>query len=291
LRVSAFALFYLIAKHTAIAGQTPLLSTQQIQELVRESADKDLENTKRQRNYTYIQRNEQHHLDAKGRVTSTESKTYEIMVLSGEPTQKLIAKNDKPLSEKEARAEEDKIKSLVDKYRREDESARRKRLQKSEKEAEDNRRFVLEVADAFQFRFSGIETIAGRPAYVIDADPIPGYKPKSKDTQWLPDFRFKAWVDVADRQLVKADIECINTVSWGLFLARIHKGSKIHLEQVRINDEVWLPKYVSVSLDARVVLLKNLDMNIDITFRDYKKFVAETEIVPLGTVGPPPPSR
>jgi hypothetical protein len=290
MRRAAVAIAFILAIRTAGPGQTPTLSPQQIRELVRESADKDLENTKRQRNYTYIQRSEQRRLDSHGRVTSTESKTYEIMVLSGEPVQKLIAKNDKPLTEKEARAEEQKIKDLVEKFRREDEPARRKRLQKSEKQAADNRHFVLEVADAYQFRFSGIEEIGGRRAYVIDADPIPGYKPKSKDARWLPNFKFRAWVDVADRQWVRSDIECIDTVSWGLFLARIHKGSKIRLEQVRINNEVWLPKHVSVSLDARVAVFKNLDMDIDVSFRDYKKFVAETEIVPLD-VDPPPPPR
>src|SRR6185295_13965527 len=193
MRRAAVAIALILALHCTGAGQTATLSPQQIRELVRESADKDLENTKRQRNYTYIQRSEQRRLDSRGRVTSTESKTYEVMVLSGEPVQKLIEKNDKPLSEKEARAEEQRIKDLVEKYRREGEPARRKRLQKSEKEAADNRHFVLEVADAYQFRFSGIEEIAGRPSYVIDADPIPGYKPKSKDARWLSDFKFRAW--------------------------------------------------------------------------------------------------
>jgi hypothetical protein len=204
----ALALIAVSFAHFANGGQTVTLSESQIREMIRESADKDLENTRRQRDYTYVQRSEQRKLDSKGRVTSTESKTFEIMILAGEPVQKLIEKNDKPLSARGARSEEEKIRKLVEKYQKENEEARRKRLQKSEKEAEENREFVREIADAYRFQFRGMDQIGGRPVYVIDADPIPGYKARSKDAKMLRKFRFRTWVDVAERQWVKLDIEC-----------------------------------------------------------------------------------
>ena len=129
-----------------------------------------------------------------------------------------------------------------------------------------------------------METIEGRATYVIDADPIPGYKPKVKDASILPKVRFRLWIDKAHAQRAKIDIECIDTISWGLFLARLHKGSTMHLEQTRVNDEVWLPKHFALKMDARVVLLKSLKMEIDVTFRDYRKFVAGATIQPLGEI-------
>jgi hypothetical protein len=264
------------------ARQSETLTEQQIRELVRESADRDLENTRRQRDYTYIQRTEQRRLDRDGRVNSKESTTYEIMILSGEPTRKVIAKDDRTLSEKAARKEEERIRKLIEKYQREDDGARRRRLQKSEKTAEEDRQFVREIADAFRFRFVGMEPVDGRMTYVVDATPIRGYKPRHKDAKHLSKVRFRSWVDVADRQWVKLDIEFIDTVSWGLFLARLQKGSRVRLEQTRVNDEVWLPKHVDVRFDARLVLLKRLSMDIDVSFRDYKKFVTESIIRPLG---------
>lgn len=258
------------------------LTEAQIKDLIRKSADNDVENTKRQRDYTYIQRNEERKLDRNGRVKSVESKTYEIMVLSGEPERRLIAKNDKPLSEKEARKEEERIQKLVAKYGRESENDRRKRRAKTDKETEEGRQFVREIADAYRFRLVSVEDIAGRPAYKISADPVPGYKPKLKDAKILPKLRFNIWIDKADTQWVKIDAECIDTISWGLFLARLHKGSTMEIEQTRVNDEVWLPRHFGLKMDAKVVLFKNLDMEIDVTFRDYKKFVAETTITPIG---------
>jgi hypothetical protein len=266
------------------ARQAETLTEQQIRELVRESADRDLENTRRQRDYTYIQRTEQRRLDGDGRVRSKQATTYEIMILSGEPTRKVIAKDDRTLSEKEARKEEERIRKLIEKYQKENEGERRRRLQKSEKTAEEDRQFVREIADAFRFRFAGMESVEGRMTYVVDATPIPGYKPRHKDAKHLSKVRFRSWVDVADRQWVKLDIEFIDTVSWGLFLARLQKGSRVRLEQTRVNDEVWLPKHVDVRFDARLVLLKKLSMDIDVSFRDYKKFVTESIIRPLGEV-------
>src|SRR6476660_9582218 len=66
------------------------LSQDQIRDLIREAAEKDMQNDKKQRDYTYIQREEEHKLDGKDQVKSSESKTYEIMVLHEEPVRKLI---------------------------------------------------------------------------------------------------------------------------------------------------------------------------------------------------------
>jgi hypothetical protein len=74
----------------------------------------------------------------------------------------------------------------------------------------------------------------------------------------------------------------------GLFLARLHKGSSIQIEQLRVNDEVWLPKHVSLKLDARVALLKGVNIAEDVSYRDYKKFRTGTRIVPEADIQNPP---
>ena len=225
---------------------------------------------------------------AKARSKSTETKTTEIMELYGEPVERLIAKDDKPLSEKDAKKEEEKIQKIIEKRKNESDEDRQKREKKEEKEREDNRQFVREVADAYNFHFAGIESLAGRDTYVIDAEPRPGYQGHLKESKFLPKFRFRAWIDKDESQWKKLDIQCIDTVSLGLFLARIHKGSRIIIEQTRINDEVWLPQHIDVKVDVRLALLKNFNVEDDITYRDYKKFRTDTKIVPVGEVQPEP---
>src|ERR1700690_1533751 len=90
------------------------LSQEQMQQLFRVAADKDLENEKRQRDYTYVERDVQHNLDGKGETKSTEIKTYDVLEIYGEQVQRLIEKNDKPLDAKEAAKEEEKIQKITE---------------------------------------------------------------------------------------------------------------------------------------------------------------------------------
>jgi hypothetical protein len=260
------------------------LSEDQIRELIRQAAEKDIENDKRQRDYTYVQREDEHKLDGKGNVKSQESKTYEVMELYGEPALRLVAKDDKPLAEKDAAKEEEKIQKILDKRKNENEDERRKRLAKEEKQREDDRKFVREVADAYNFKFVGNQQREGRDTYVIDAEPRPGYEPHLKDARFLPKFRFRVWLDRAENEWVKLDIQCVDTVSVGLFLARVHKGSNIQIEQTRVNDEVWLPQHILIKLDARIALLKGVNISEEVGYHDYKKFRTETKIVPAGAM-------
>jgi len=267
-----------------VAAPAPPLSEDQIRELIRQTAEKDMENDKRQRDYTYIQREEEHKLDGKGQVKSMETKTSEIMELYGEPVERLIAKDDKPLSDKDAKKEEEKLQKLIEKRKNESEEDRKKREGKEEKEREQDRQFVREVADAYNFHLAGLESLAGRDTYVIDGEPRPGYQAHLKEAKILPKFRFRAWIDKDESKWKKLDIQCIDTVSFGLFLARFHKGSRIIIEQTRVNDEVWLPQHVAVKIDVRVALLKDFNVEDDISYRDYKKFRTDTKIIPLGEV-------
>ncbi len=63
-----------------------------------------------------------------------------------------------------------------------------------------------------------------------------------------------------------------------MFLARLHKGTRIVVETTRVNDEVWLPKHVAAHVDVRLALLKNYNEDVEQTFRDYKKFRTDTKI-------------
>jgi len=261
-----------------------MLSQDEMRNVLRISADNDIENDKRQRNYTYIEREEEHKLDGKGRAKSTEVRTSEILMIYGEQVERLISKNDRPLSAKDAAKEDEKIQKIIDKREHESDKERKRRIAREEKDREDGRKFVSEVADAYNFHFLGIEKLGGRDTYVIDAEPRPGFQPKMKYANILPKFRFRAWIDKQDLQWAKLDAVCIDTVSFGLVLARIHKGTRVVLEQTRINDEVWLPKQMDIKVDARVALLKNFNLAQQTIYRDYKKFRTDTKIVGVGEV-------
>src|SRR5258708_25653344 len=179
--------------------------------------------------------------------------------------ERLIAKDDKTVSPEEAKKEDEKIQKIIDKRKNESDSDHRKRLEREAKSREDDRKFVLEVADAFNFRLIGSEAIAGRDTWVLEGEPRPGYEPKTCGARILNRFKGRVWIDKADAQWVKLDITAIDTISVGWVLARIHKGTHIIVEQTRVNDEVWLPKHVQLHFDARVALFKSFNEDVDQT--------------------------
>jgi len=260
------------------------LSEEQIQQLFRVVADKDMENQKRERDYAYIEHEVDKNLDGKGDVKSTEIKTYEVLEIYGEPVQRLIEKDDKPLSAKDAAKEEEKIQKIIDKRKNESEEDRKKREAKQEKEREDGRKFVREIADAYNFTLVGTEPVDGREAWVIDGEPRPGFEPQMKEAKFLPKFHGRVWIDKDNLQLSKMDVETLDTVSIGFVLARVHKGTHFMLEQTRVNDEVWLPRHVAFKFDARIGLVKGFRVDGDLTYRDYKKFRSSSKIVGIGEV-------
>jgi hypothetical protein len=265
-------------------GPDGKLSQEQMRQLLRVVADKDIENDKRQRDYTYIDREVQNNLDGKGHAKSTETKTYEVLEIYGEQVQRLIEKDDKPLDAKDAAKEEEKIQKIIDKRKNESEEDRKKREEKEAKDREDGRKFVKEVADAYDFKLVGTEQVDGRDAWVIDAEPRPGYEPHMKDAKLLSKVHGRVWIDKGDLQLARMDIETLDTVSFGWVLARIHKGTRVMLEQTRVNDEVWLPRHVTFKVDARVALFKGYNIDGDQQYRDYKKFRTSSKIVGMQEV-------
>src|ERR1700722_15957177 len=255
---------------------------EQRRKLIRIVTDNYRANYKKERDYTYLDRVVQNKLDGKGESKSTESKTYEIVDLYGEQVQRLVAKNGAPLSAEEAAKEEKRIEKLTDKRKNESDDERAKRREEEEKRREKNREFVREIADAFEFHLVGSEVLNGRDAWVISGEPRPGFEPHVKEARLLSKFHGRLWIDKAELQLAKMDVEALDTVSFGWVLARIHKGTRLVFEQTRVNGEVWLPQHLSFKFDARVALFKGYNEQEDETFSDYKKFRATTKIVGLG---------
>jgi hypothetical protein len=144
---------------------------------------------------------------------------------------------------------------------------------------------VREVADAYNFHLVGTETLGGRDAWVIDATPRPGYEPHMKDAKFLPKFRFRAWIDKTDAAVDQVGYRLHRhgvrrDCSWRAST----KARASMIEQTRVNDEVWLPQHVGLKIDARLALLKEYHVELEQTFRDYKRFRATTKILAVEDV-------
>ena len=84
----------------------------------------------------------------------------------------------------------------------------------------------------------------------------------------------------------RAEAEAIDTVSYLGIAFRLSPGSRVSLEQTRVNGEIWLPKRVSVAASGRILLLKRFGGEWDLTYSDYRKFQTETRILPADEAVP-----
>ncbi len=130
-------------------------SPKDAKEIIQQSVQRDLLNFERLKNYTYVEHDEDKTFDRRGKIKKTERETYEVMILGGHDYERLIERDDKPLSSKEARKEEDKLDKEVERRKHESEADKAKIA----KERQEQRKFLDEVPEEFNFQLLGVEQV------------------------------------------------------------------------------------------------------------------------------------
>jgi hypothetical protein len=249
-------------------------------DIVRRSLAAENDNARRARNYTFLQRTEDRDLDAKDQVKSKRSKTYDVTMLEGSAYRRLIERNDRPLPAEEEKLEQAKLRQSIEDRRHETEAQRARRLAEYDKRPGRNRGMLNEIPEAFDFRLRGEELIESRPVYAIDATPRAGYRGRNSQARLiLPKLKATLWIDKADLTWVRVHAEAIDTISVGLFLIRLSKGARLEMEQTRVNEEVWLPNRVWMAGSARLGLVKKLNLQQEMTFRNFRRFQSDSKVV------------
>lgn len=244
-------------------------------EIVRRSVERDWTDFESRKNYTYQERTEFRQFKGDGKLASSKSETNEILILGGRPYERLIARNDRALGEREARKQQEKLDQELVKRQHESAGARAR----YERERDEQREFIREVPDAFTFRLVESSAVSNQPAWVIEALPKAGYRAVHSRAKDLAKVRAKIWIEQATYHWVKVEGEALDTIWSDFGLVRIARGSSLQFEQIRVNDEIWLPSRIVVRFEARVALVKKLRGEYDIRYSNYQKFQSDSKIV------------
>ncbi len=212
--------------------------------------------------YTYVERDEDRRLNALGKVESESVDVTRIVVVNGARFEQLLEHNGQPPSAKEQKRSDDDL----DKLKHETPDEQTARIRKDQ----ENRAFLADVLEAFDFRLVGEETVGDRPAYVLHATPHPGYHAHGKYAKLFSRVEGKLWVNKQDFGWIKVDGHVTQSFSMGLILARVERGSHITMEQTCVGEAVWVPKRIEIQATARILFLKSLDIQRTLTYTDYR---------------------
>lgn len=204
-----------------------------------------------------------------------ETTVSEMVPLNGTPWERLITKDGRPLTADEARREKRKFEKVQEQRANESPSERAARIRKYE----DERAFIREIPDAYDFTLPEKEIADGRPAWKIGITPKPGFVSAAPHASMLKHFNGTLWIDAEDLQWVKAEADAIDTASIGWFVARVSPGAHFTFEQSRVADGLWMPKRLTVRGLVHIMMVYGKNLNEDITYTGYhcdKQLEADT---------------
>jgi hypothetical protein len=255
-------------------------------ELVRRSIARDQLDWVRMKDYTWQAHSTEKHLDSHGKVVSTKRETWETLMLDGQPYRRTLERDGKPLSPEEQRSEQKRLDRETRRLSSETPAEKQRRLEEAEKRRRREFAFLSEILELFDLLLDGETTVDGRSVWVVSGAPRPGAKAKSGDAKMLLKLRGRMWIDKATYQWARVEAETTDTISWGLFLARLNSGSKMTFEQTEVNSELWFPKRLLLTGSGRVGLIKRIALDEEIEWSNYRKFSVDSKIVTAPPLNP-----
>ncbi len=240
----------------AVASAAALLAQVNPRELVRQSLVNYDRDWLASADVSFTQR------DVEKGPDGTKVSVSEVSTINGVQVEKVISRNGTPLTGKDAVKGAEKYKKAVAEANSTD-------LEKHMAEGQRKRDFLKEVPDAFDFKLIGEQTIAGRPSYIVQLTPKPGYEAKNRNAKMFSKMEAKLWIDKEDVRWTKAEAHVIDTICIGVFLARIGAGSNIVMEQMSIGNSVWLPKRIDVNGNAKIMMVHNKAIDEELTYSNY----------------------
>jgi hypothetical protein len=227
-------------------------------------------------------------VDGHGAVKKTEVNEYDVFWIDGVPVRKLVKKDGKPLTDKEAQKESERIDKEAQKAkeRREKEDAKGKETDPlGHDEVTVSRLLELgSFTNPRRIQWNGRETI------VVDYSGDPNAKTRNSFESVIRDMTGTVWIDEADRAIAKVQGQFVNNFKiGGGLLVSIQKGTSFSMEQARVNEEVWLPARVEGHGEARALLFFKFNGNVTVVDSDYRKFKTSSTVLPVGEPVPDPP--
>lgn len=238
--------------------------------------------------YTFTRKQTEREINDRGEVKKEKIVVHEVYPVSGGGrVLKLISEDGVALAGEKLAREERRVAEEIEKVERENvrdkakrDKAKAKRTQ-GESGAGENGDDDLGVAAflrACEFVAPRRERFREREAIVFDFRPRAGFKPSNNSESLVAKLAGIVWIDPVDKQVVRLEARLTDgfKIGGGL-VARVRSGSAFVIEQTRLADGVWLPRFSQINASAKVFLLAGFRLDATREYGDYKRFAAESK--------------
>ena len=252
-----------------------------VAELLREVGRNQDELDQRVSEYAFTQTETDKELTSKGELKKQTVKVYEIYPLPNrEAVRKLISENGVPLSPEKAAKEEKRVQeefTKAERDREKDEVQAAKRRAEREKKANEGTE-ISPFLRACEFVSPRREQWAGRDTIVFDFRPKPGFNPKNREDSLISKLVGVIWIDPVDKQVIRLEARLAEgfKIAGGL-LASLKPGAALVIEQTRMDQGVWLPRFAHLNLSVKVLLFGGGDYNKTVEWSNYKHFSGDVK--------------
>jgi hypothetical protein len=239
-----------------------------IRQLMREVLEHQKQLDAIRENYTYSSLLTVQDIDANGQVKKTETFEYEDFFVNGHVIERKVKSNGKPLNDHDAEKETERVTKLVEKAEK---TPRGQALQGPSVSISR----VLEIMDV---RNPRRENFRGQPAIVFDFVGRRDAKTHGLAEDASKKLQGTIWINETGRQVAHLEVSFNDNfrVAGGLF-ATVQKGSNFRFDQAPVNGEIWLPTGGEGTVQARLLMLKNLRQHFIERDYDYKKFRVDAQ--------------
>ena len=231
--------------------------------------------------YAFKQTETDREITDKGELKKQTVKVYEVYPLPNrEPVEKLISENGVPLSPDRAAKEDRRVQEEFAKAEREKDKDEKKvaqrRAEREKKEGDGTE--ISPFLKACEFVSPRRELLAGRETIVFDFRPRPGFKPQTREESLVAKLIGVVWIDPVDKQVIRLEARLAEGFKMGGgLLVSLKPGAALVIEQTRMEQGVWLPRFAHINLSVKVLLFGGGDYNKTIEWSDYKHFAGDVK--------------
>lgn len=225
--------------------------------------------------YTYDLDAVREDLDERGAVKESHTRRYQVFFVRGRPVRRLVEEDGRPLPPGRQAREDRKAREMAEAVRSGRAVSERPGVRLST------------ILERYDFRAVGRETIAGRPAIVLEFSPRPGER-KIENERFLRQMHGRLWVDEAEEEVVRAELANLAPLRLGWGLGASVSSLAIRIEFRKVDDEVWLPAEEETMTAGRMLLVKKFRTRLRRTYSGYRRFIVESEESPSPVRSPSP---